>query len=244
MPVRWGCLKHLWIILFLAGLKLAAAQEKTGIRIPHVSRPPKLEDFITGQKREAELEISDFRQREPQDGTPVSKPTTAFLSYDDHNLYVIFICKADPHTLRAHMTKRDQISGDDAVSVSLDTFHNRQRAYEFFANPLGVQEDAITAEGMDNDDFSFDTVWRSEGRITRDGYIVLFAVPFKSIRFHPGEVGTWGIALGRSIPQNGELSTWPHLTERIEAYVPQFGTLASPEHVKSNHNVQFVPYVF
>src|SRR5215467_13102496 len=170
-------------LVFLATLKMAG-QEKAAIHVPRVDHPPQLADFINGTPREAELKITEFRQRQPRDGAPASQATTAFLSYDDRNLYVAFICKADPHTLRAHMTHREDIAGDDSVSVSLDTFHDGQRAYEFFANPLGIQLDGITAEGVEEDDFSFDSVWQSKGRITSDGYVVLFSIPFKSLRFH------------------------------------------------------------
>lgn len=244
MRIRLGWSTIFGAVLLFAAIRFAAAQEKTRVRIPHVHSAPRLEQFINGQPREAELAITEFLQREPKDGAPASKPTAAYLSYDDRNLYVAFVCKADPKTLRAHLTKRDRITGDDAVSVALDTFHDGQRAYEFFANPLGVQEDAITAEGTDSDDFNFDTVWHSEGRITGDGYVVLFAIPFKSLRFHPGEEGMWGIALGRSIPANRELSTWPLLTQKIEAYVPQFASINGPGNARAAHNVQFVPYVF
>src|SRR5262249_29361851 len=115
-----------------------------------------------------------------------------------------------------------------------------------FANPLGIQLDGITAEGVDDDDFSFDTVWQSRGKITRDGYVVLFSIPFKSLRFHSasGRASTWGIALGRVIPGNRELSTWPLLTEKVEAYVPQFASMESPEHAHAPRNMEFVPYAF
>jgi len=244
MRIRLGWSTIFTAVLLLLTLKATGQDQQKHIQIPRVQRAPKLDDFLTGQKREAEFEVTDFRQREPQDGAPASKPTTAFLSYDQRNLYVAFICKADPRSLRAHLAKRENVSGDDVVGVSLDTFHDQQRAYEFFSNALGVQEDAITAEGMDSDDFSFDTVWRSEGKITADGYIVLFSIPFKSLRFHGRRQKSWGIALTRSIPGNRELSTWPHLTQRIEAFVPQFGTMGSPQGVTSSHNVQFTPYVF
>jgi hypothetical protein len=244
MRIRFGWSTILTAALFLITLKGISQEQAKHIQVPRVERAPRLEDFIKGQKREAELEISDFRQREPQDGAPVSKPTTAYLSYDKHNLYVAFVCKVDPRTLRAHLAKRENVSGDDVVGVSLDTFHDKQRAYEFFANALGVQEDAITAEGMDSDDFSFDTVWRSEGRITQDGYVVLFSIPFRSLRFHSRQQKGWGVALTRSIPGNRELATWPLLTQRIEAFVPQFGDMDSPQDVRSSHNMQFTPYVF
>ncbi len=245
MRIRFGWSTLFCAFVFLSTLKMMA-QEKQSIRVPRVDRVPRLEDFVSGNPDGAALKITDFRQRKPLDGAPSSQATTAFLSYDDRNLYVVFVCKADPRTLRAHMVKREDIAGDDSVSVSLDTFHDGQRAYEFFANPLGIQLDGITAEGVDDDDFSFDTVWQSKGRVTKDGYVVLFSIPFKSLRFHSRskrESG-WGIALGRIIPGNRELSTWPQLTEKIEAYVPQFASMESPEHAHAARNMEFVPYVF
>ena len=184
MRIRFGWSTLFCALVLLATLKLAA-QEKQSIRVPPIAdHAPRLEDFVSGNPGAAGLKITDFLQREPHDGAPVSQETTAYISYDDRNLYVAFVCKADPRTLRAHMVKSEDIAGDDSVSVSLDTFHDGQRAYEFFANPLGIQLDGITAEGVDDDDFSFDTVWQSKGRITKDGYVVLFSIPFKSLRFH------------------------------------------------------------
>jgi Domain of unknown function (DUF5916) len=245
MRIRFGWSTIFCALVFLATLRMVA-QEKQAIRIPRADHAPRLEDFLNGNPGDAGLKITDFRQRKPRDGAPSSQATTAFLSYDDRNLYVVFVCQADARTLRAHMVKREDIAGDDSVSVSLDTFHDGQRAYEFFSNPLGIQLDGITAEGVDDDDFSFDTVWQSRGRITKDGYIVIFAIPFKSLRFHSRSArgSAWGIALGRVIPGNRELSTWPLLTEKIEAYVPQFASMESPEHAHAARNMEFVPYVF
>src|SRR5215467_8918572 len=184
MRIRFGWLTLVGILLLLATLRMAAEEAKQNIHPLRVEHAPKLEDFLGDHPIAPGLKITDFRQREPHDGAPASQETTAYISYDDRNLYVAFICKADPHTLRAHMTRREDIVGDDSVSVSLDTFHDGQRAYEFFANPLGIQLDGITAEGVEEDDFSFDSVWQSKGRITSDGYVVLFSIPFKSLRFH------------------------------------------------------------
>ena len=62
-----------------------------------------------------------------------------------------------------------------------DTFHDHRRAYAF-ANPLGVQSDALWTEGQDFD-FSFDTVFSTEGKLTKDGFVIRMAIPFRSLRF-------------------------------------------------------------
>jgi Domain of unknown function (DUF5916) len=213
------------------------------ISIPRVTEAPKLEDYLNGAAHPGALKITDFRQREPGDGTPVSEPTTAYLSYDDDNLYVVFVCKDEPGAARGHLTKREAVGSDDIVGILLDTFHDRQRAYEFFVNPLGIQMDAIATEGQ-NDDFSFDTPWHSEGRMTDDGYVAWMAIPFKSLRFSNAPSQTWGIALLRAVSRKNEISFWPYITHQVQGFAQQMATLEGLEQISPGRNIQLTPYGF
>lgn len=210
------------------------------IRIGRVEAAPRLDDYIGGKG--PGVAVEGFVQREPGDLTPVSEPTTAFLSYDNDNLYVAFVCRANPSSIRARMARRESIFEDDWVAVHLDPFQERQRAYMFFANPIGVQADGITSEGG-GDDMSFDAVWSAAGRVTAEGYVVLMAIPFKSLRFPSGtDPGAWGIALERQIPTRSESSFWPAITRRISGFSSQFGALHGIDGVAPGRNVQFIPY--
>ena len=239
------------ILCLWAACNFAAAAANTEIatstvRIPHVERAPRIDEFVQGHAREDEVVITDFRQRDPHDGAPASQRTTAYLSYDQDHLFVVFVCEADRTTLRAHMNKRDSLGGDESVNISLDTFHDRRRAYMFFANPLGVQMDGITSEGQEDDDFNFDTVWKAEGRLTSKGYIVWMAIPFRSLRFSPTPGATWGVALTRYIPNNKEFAVFPRITNKVEGYVPQFATLEGLDFTRTSrsHNIILNPYLF
>jgi len=211
------------------------------LRIPRVTHPPKLEDFLNGQPRQAEAAVTDFRQHEPGDGVPLSQKTTVFLSYDDGNLYIVFICEDERENIRAHMAKREEISDDDFVGVYLDTFHDGRRAYAFEVNPLGVQRDGLLNEGQ-KVDYTFDTVWNSVGRLTEQGYIIWIAIPFKSLRFSNNTEQTWGIALGRKILRTNEEAYWPYITERIKGFVNQMAQLDGMDNVSPGRNMQFNPY--
>lgn len=230
--------------LRLALLLLSAAAafaQISPVKVPRVTRPPKLSDFLEeGRPREAELVISDFHQYKPRDGEPVSQPTTAYLSYDDRNLYVVFICKDDPALIRARVAKREQIGSDDRVNLVIDTFHDHQRGYWFDVNPYGVQSEGVFTEGVE-DDPSWDTVWHSEGRITKDGYAVLIALPFRSIRFRPGQ-DTWGLVLARWIVRNNEFSVWPNFNRSKPGFVRQGGDLTGFENISPGRNIQLIPY--
>jgi hypothetical protein len=194
-------------MVMLAAVRVpAAAQDQAPrkrIQIPRVESAPTIEDVEAGKA--TGVAVSDFLQREPGDLVPASDPTTAYLSYDQDSLYVAFVCKsANPGSIRARMSRRESIFDDDFVGVHLDPFQERQRAYMFFSNPIGVQADGVTSEGS-GDDFSYDAVWTSTGRRTPAGYIVLFAIPFKSLRFPSGaDPSTWGIALQRVMPTRSE----------------------------------------
>jgi len=216
--------------------------EERSLRIPKVSRAPKLQDFLTGTPREAEVKVTDFLQNEPRDGVPATQKTAAYLSYDDNNLYVVFECEDDPSKVRGRPAQRDHIEDDDQVLLYLDTFQTRQRAYVFAANPLGVQQDGVINEGAEDPDYSFDALWYSEGQPTPTGYIVWMAIPFKSVRYPNASVQTWGIALGRSVARSSEISFWPYITQRVEGFAQQMGTLEELEHTPAGYRAEFIPY--
>lgn len=228
--------------LFLClGREIAAADQAT-LQIRRVAEPPELEDFLDGAPADHGVEVDGFVQREPDDGKPVTQPTKAYVSYDDKNLYVVFVCKdTDPAKIRARMAGREQIFSDDTVAVGFDTFQDRQRSYVFLANPLGIQADAILTEGRGTD-WKFDTLWHSRGQLTADGYIVWMAIPFKSLRFSNADVQTWGIALERDIPRTNESAFWPNISRKVEGVVQQYATLNGLERVSPGRNVQFIPY--
>src|SRR6266404_3423094 len=209
-------------------------------RIPRVSKAPKLEDFLAGRPREAELLVDDFRQYVPGDGNAATEKTAAYLSYDDKNLYVVFVCH-DGGQVRAHLSKREDVLQDDGVGVLLDTFRDHHRAYVFFSNPLGIQQDSIYTEGQTYD-FSFDTLWNNEGRLTPDGYIVWFSIPFKSLRFSHAPLQTWGVALYRVVLRKSEYDYWPYITQRVEGITQQFEPVGGLEHVSPGRNMQIIPY--
>ena len=211
------------------------------LHVPRIALPPTLDQAVEGRLPPDMVGVSDFRQRDPGDGDPVSRPTTAHVGYDSAHLYVVFTCQEDPGSVRAKLTRREAFAGDDTVFVALDTFRDRRRAYLFFANPLGIQLDAINTDGQ-GDDATFDALWHSEGRLTADGFVVLMAIPFRSLRFTGAPDQTWGIALGRQIAGRNELAFWPRVTRRIASTGEQMATLSGLRRITPGRNLQAIPY--
>jgi len=221
------------------------------LTIPRLPRPPALDDFLS-MKPQGEValqmaKVSGFTQRNPHDGESVSEPTDAYLGYDQKSLYIVFVCFDDPRKVRARMSRREDVYDDDQVEVMLDTFHDRRRAYAFQTTPLGVQWDAIWTEASreevnGNFDTSFDTVWNSNGKVTSRGYAVLFAIPFKSLRFPSTQQQVWGIILYRGIHRKNEDSFWPQISRRIQGRLSQAATLYGLEGISPGHSIDLIPY--
>src|SRR6185437_1447881 len=160
--------------------------ELGGLAMPRLNAAPKLSDFAgmepaTPLARQM-LKVGSFTQKEPHDGAPVSEPTEAYLGYTDKNFYAVFLAfDKEPHKIRARMLRRELIDDDDQCGLWLDTFHDHRHAYMFYSNAYGIQQDGLMAEnqGFDN---SFDTVWHTYTKMTGSGYMVIFEIPFKSLR--------------------------------------------------------------
>ena len=235
------------VVLAWPGLLLAASPPTFGqVNIRRVSTPPPLEDFLQMKPSPAWegrlAKVERFIQRTPSDGEPTTHRTEAYLGYDDKSLYVIFICfDSEPQKVRARLSHREDVFDDDEVEVMLDTFHDHRRAYAFFSNALGVQADALWTEGQGFDP-SFDTVFSTEAKLTPAGFVVRFAIPFRSLRFASNDPQTWGILLNRDTKRNNEEAYWPQYSSRITGRLNQEGDATGLENISPGHNFQLIPY--
>lgn len=143
----------------------------------------------------------------PGANVPPPVETNFLLTYDTKNLYLGFRCfDPDPKRIRAHLMDRDdtdRLIQDDHVTVMIDSFYDERRGFQFRVNPLGVQADANFSEMEGYEDFSWDAIWNSAGKIRDWGCSVEIAIPFNQLRFPESSgVQTWGIGAERSSPRN------------------------------------------
>src|SRR5436190_2331065 len=219
-----------------------ARAEPPRLSIPRVSRRPQIGDFLAMTVSDAPgglHKIKGFVQRFPTDAQPVTERTVVYVGYDTEQLYVVFECfDAEPEKIGAHLVGRDLLPNDeDSVAVHIDTFRDLKHAYGFQINPLGAQTDGIYTEGS-GWDLSWDTVWKSEGRLTEKGYVVLVSIPFRSLRFPATDVQQWGMFFYRAIARRNEQVYWPECSTRVTARFPQAVVVDGVEHVSPGRNLQ------
>jgi hypothetical protein len=243
---RWLCAVGMVLLSFPVLLAGADVPRFGRIAIPRIDSPPRLEDFLdmhpTPRLARKFVKVDHLTQRIPTDGAPSSEKTEIYLAYDAKNLYAIFLCfDSEPNKIRARLSRRDDLIDDDSVEVMLDTFHDHRRSYTFLSNPLGVQADGLWTEGQ-GFDFSFDTVWESQAKITDRGFVVWMAIPFRSLRFASSDPQTWGIILNRGIPRKNEDTFWPPYSIRVAGRLNQEGEATGLENISPGRNLQFIPY--
>ena len=235
------------LVAALAGsVRGQGGEARPRVDVPLLDAAPALADFLdmrpSGAVAGRMAKVEGFVQQEPRDGEPSSQATEVYLGYDVQHLYLAFIAfDLEPDKIRARMSRRENVWNDDTVEVMLDTFNDKRRAYVFLTNPLGIQWDAIWSEGEEFDD-SFDTLWHSEGQLTDRGYVVLFRIPFRSLRFPKTPEQQWGLIFNRAIPRTNENNFWPHVSSRYEGRLSQAATMTGLKGISPGRNIQFIPY--
>ncbi|MGB2988921.1 MAG: carbohydrate binding family 9 domain-containing protein [Candidatus Zixiibacteriota bacterium] len=207
---------------------------------------------IDGELNDAEWKgaarVANFVERSPGDNTKPEVETEAFITYDNDNLYVAFVCYDDPATIRATMCQRDQFNGDDAVCLLIDTYCDASWAYEFFVNPYGIQKDrlwtSVGGEGGGFEDLGYDLIWESAARITASGYQVEMAIPFESIRFPNKEAQTWKVDFWRNRPRESYTQySWSARDRNEQCWPCQWGTVEGIRNVRPGKGIEILPTV-
>jgi len=211
------------------------------VRLPRFEKAPVIDGRLDDNVWQHAAVLNDFYQTQPGDNIPPSEPTEVLLGYDEKFLYIGFRAFDEPGKVRATVAKRDQVFDDDNVSVYLDTYNDQRKAYELIFNPLGVQADAIFTEG-NGDDFSVDIVMESKGTITKDGYTVEVAIPFKSLRYESGKDSLWGVHFFRRIKRlNNEQDSWLPISRDISALLSQAGHITGLEGISGGRTLEIIP---
>lgn len=192
-------------LFFILGVVLSTTANATLLsEIPHTTLNASIDGDLDEPLWASALAIEIGVETSPAENTPAPVATMAYLIRNDEYLFIAFKAE-DPAVdlIRASFRDRDSIMPDDWVGVSLDTFNDERRSYEFYVNPFGAQLDALFNDVLGNTDSSWDTVWNSMGKLHGSGYQVEMAIPFRSLRFANREGGnTWGISVMRHYPRD------------------------------------------
>src|SRR2546425_9733613 len=225
---RKGCRARLArILLFLCVLNqftfgqksepAGTADAETAERIVEavrVDRAPRLDGTLDDPIWQQASAITDFRQREPYEGSPATERTEVRILYTKHEVYFGVACHdslaGGPVATQLRRDVTQEL--DDYFEIVIDSRRDRRNAYVFQINPLGTQRDALITDEQAGDtqdgDPGWDGVWTSEARVTRDGWTATIAVPFSTLNFMQSRDVVWGVNFKRFIRRKNEEDLW------------------------------------
>ena len=150
--------------LFL-GLLFATklAGQAPSVRIPRIEAEITVDGLLDEPVWRQAARLDGFKQYRPVDSRPAEDSTVVLVWYSPTAIYFgILAYDREPGQVHATVSGRDNIASDDEVTIYLDTFNDRRRAYFFGSNPLGVQDDGVRSEGgFSASSFSSGTVDRN-----------------------------------------------------------------------------------
>ncbi|MEP6573273.1 MAG: DUF5916 domain-containing protein [Gemmatimonadota bacterium] len=240
-----------------AGRDFSPAQDTTSshlrtVTIPRIEAEAQIDGVMDEPVWQQATRLSGFHQYQPVDSRPAEEETEVLVWYAPHAIYFGIIAHdKTPAAIHATVADRDNLDADDRVTIYLDTFNDRRRAFMFGVNPLGSQKDGVRTEGGftagsltgGTTDLSPDYLWESKGRITPEGYVVEIRIPFKSLRYPGGGQQEWGINIVRDVQRTGYEDTWTDTRRANASFLLQSGTMNGLHDLQRGVTTEIQPFV-
>jgi len=236
----------------------ASAQDsiapRPAVAIPRIEAEVTLDGRLDEAVWAQAARLDGFWQYQPVDSRPAEEVTEVFVWYSPRAIYFGILARdREPGAIRATVADRDNLDADDRVTIYLDTFNDRRRAFFFTVNPLGAQEDGVRSEGAftftagslqgGTTDKNPDFLWHSKGQVTDSGYVVEIKVPFKSLRYPGNSAQTWGLNIQRRTQRTGYEDTWTDTRRANASFLIQAGTISGLEGLQAGITTEFQPFV-
>jgi hypothetical protein len=190
--------------------------------------------------------IDGFLEAKPSEGAEPKLRTEAKVADDEENLY-LFVRAFDTHpdSIVSLLSRRDDQTASDYITVMLDPYHDRRTGYEFSVNPAGVKTDyAIYNDGNNegDEDVNWDAVWDAATRIDSLGWTAEFRIPLSQLHYSSKGSGTFGLLIWRVIQRHTATVTWPLYRTSRSGLASQFGDLTGLDGTRSPSPAEITPY--
>lgn len=97
--------------------------------------------------------ITEFTQKDPNEGTPVSEKTEAWIVYDENYIYIAArLSDSKPETIDASLARRDNYFLSDWFAFYVDPYNDKKTGYFFAVNAGGSVVDGVLYNDSWDDD--------------------------------------------------------------------------------------------
>ena len=187
--------------------------------------------------------LTDFVQREPNEGAAASDRMEIRFVFDDDALYVgARMFSTGP--IQAPLGRRDEGDQAEHLHISLDTYLDRRTASTFGVTATGVRLDHFSPRDDDFDtDDTFNPVWQARTSVDAQGWTAELWIPFSQLRFNAQTPQIWGLNVKRWIPSRNEEVFWSPMLRTDERWASLFGDLRGMDGIRPRGRLEVLPYV-
>ena len=185
--------------------------------------------------------VTDFKQRDPNEGAPASLPTEVRVAFDDDAIYIgARMHDTAPDSILARLTRRDVSIPADRFGVYVDPYCDRRSGYYFLVNAAGTLFDgSLYNDGWEDE--SWDGVWEGKARRDDQGWTCEMRIPYSQMRFTNAE--RWGMNFRRVIQRRSEEDFVVILPKKESGFVSRFPDLIGMSGVRPKRSIEVIPYL-
>ena len=264
------------VTLLVLGVAAAAPGQTTrpveaptfsAMRLPEDGAALRIDGKVDEPAWNAVQPYATFTQQDPDEGAPASERTEVRVLFDRSTLYIGVVCfDREPDKIIVSQARRDSpLTDTDGIILVLDTFNDRQNAFVFGTNPLGIEYDGqVAGEGQTSGlsqisqpgsqqgnqqrggisafNPNWDGDWRVRAQLTERGWEAELAIPFKTLRYQPGEGRTWGFNLWRNIRRRNEQSFLAPIPRGFDIYRVSMAAKLTGLELPAQRELKVIPY--
>jgi hypothetical protein len=240
-------LAGVFVFLLIASPLVAQSQsserkQATATRVPNGSI--RLDGRLDDEVWQKATPITDFIQKEPDEGASPTDPMEVRLAFDDEAFYIGARMHSRDGRIQAPLGRRDSTDQVEHILVAFDTFLDRRTAVVFGVTAAGVRIDRYhSSDNEDSFDSGFDPVWRAQTSVSADQWTAELWIPFSQLRFNPRTDLTWGLNLYRFRPTLNEADYWILIPRTVRAWSSRFGDVSGISGVVPPRRVEALPYI-
>ncbi len=234
-----------FVLVLLSAAPLAASDRKQAVASAIPAGTIRVDGRLDEEAWLRATPITDFVQKEPNEGAPPTDDMEVRFLYDEGALYVGARMFSRDGRIQAPLARRD---GGDAqaerVIVSLDTFLDRRTSYAFGVTASGVRLDRFHPNDREDAfDAGFNPVWEAKASIGPNGWTAELWIPFSQLRFSRQADQVWGLNVQRFRPTLDEDYYWVPVPRTERVWASRFGELHGIAGVRPTRRIELMPYV-
>ncbi len=185
--------------------------------------------------------ITNFTQKDPNQGQPASEKTEVWIAYDDAALYVAARLYDKPDSIVSRIGRRDANMSCDWFYFAIDSYNDKRTGFYFGVVPSGSIIDGTMFNDSWDDD-SWDGVWDASTNIDEQGWTVEMKIPYSQLRFPKQDEYVWGVNFGRAIERKKEESFFVMVPKGESGWVSRFADLNGIKNINPPTRIEFLPY--